>query len=201
MNIAIDIDGVLRDQTTALKNKYLEVYPEHKDLIKPVTAWGIHEFYPIGKEIYKLWFGEWCKECMEDAPIFDGALEFMQALKDAGHKVYLLTSQPIRTERYTLAWVDKHHIPHDGILFCSDKGLTRFDVLLADGEHNLKAFASCNALAVAFDQPWNQEWTGPRVKGATEKDKYEIFIRTVGMALHDKKMIEEALTHTVGEKL
>jgi 5'(3')-deoxyribonucleotidase len=178
MNIAIDIDGVLRDQTTALRKRYLKEFPEHADLVKPITAWGIHEFYPIGKEIYKLWFGPWAQDCFEFAQKFDGAGEMMEAVKMQGHKAYLLTSQVIRTEAFTVAWVDQHKIPHDGILFCHEKGLTRFDVLLDDGEHNLEAVSKVGTRAIAFDQPWNQGWQGERVVG-TIPEKYAQFLSLI----------------------
>jgi len=163
MNISLDIDGVLRDQVRTFTERYLKAYPEHRDLIKPVTAWDMHLFYPLGKEIYKKWFGEWVKDCMEDGYIYDGARDFVCSLREDGHRVFMLTSQPIRTERYTIAWIDKHDIPHDGILFLSQKGLAHFDVLLDDGEHNLEAVKGNGCTPVCFDQPWNQNWKGERV--------------------------------------
>jgi 5'(3')-deoxyribonucleotidase len=171
MNIGIDIDGVLRDQVQTFTNRYLLDYPEHKDLIKPVTDWDMHLFYPIGKEIYKKWFGPWVKDCMEDGIIYEGAVEFVQTLKGQGHKVYLVTSQPRGTERYTVAWVDKHKIEHDGILFCSNKRLVACDFLLDDGEHNLQSVDAFVTKPVCYDQPWNQKWDGLRV------DSYANFLR------------------------
>ena len=168
MNIGLDIDGVLRDQVRAFTECYLKHYPEHRDQIKPVTAWDMHLFYPLGKEIYKKWFGEWVKECMEDAEPYDGAVEFVKALKALGHKVYLVTNQPRGTERYTLAWIDRHQFEHDGVFFCSNKRLIGVDMLLDDGEHNLNAVDQFITTPVCFDQPWNQNWPMARVKSYDE---------------------------------
>ena len=177
MNLGIDCDGVLRDQVKAFTEKYLKEYPEHRNLVKPVTAWDMAQFYPLGKEIYKLWFGPWVKECMEDAPMFDGAKEFVAELRRRGHKVFVCTSQPMGTERHTIAWLDKHQIERDGIIFANQKGITHFDVLLDDGEHNLEAVSMNKTLPVCFDQPWNQNWRDARVCGKTEREKYESFLR------------------------
>jgi 5'(3')-deoxyribonucleotidase len=168
MNIGIDIDGVLRDQVQAFTNRYLRAYPDHRNLIKPVTSWDMHLFYPLGKEIYKLWFGEWCKDCMEDAIPYIGAVGFIGLLKEQGHKVYLVTSQPRGTEHFTLAWVDKYKFEHDGILFCSNKRLFAGDMLLDDGEHNLRAVDEFVTKPVCFDQPWNQGWDGMRVNSYSQ---------------------------------
>ena len=176
MKLALDLDDVLRDSLTPMINKFKAEYPELADQVKPITAWDLHQFFPIGKEIYRLWFGPWCQDCFEFGDIYDGVHEFIKALKNQGHMVYLLTSQPRGAEHYTLAWVDRHAIQHDGILFCHDKGVTRFDVLLDDGQHNLEAVAKNGTVPIAFDRPWNQEWGGLRVLGATEKDKYNEFL-------------------------
>lgn len=171
MTIAVDIDGVLRDFVSALIESYKKDFPGHE--VQPVTEWGLEKFFPIGKGIYSYAFTERRVEVFEKAKPYDKAKEFVAELRRRGHHVCLLTTQPRANEHLTLNWLVLMGIEYDSIVFSSRKDLFRFDVLLDDAEHNLRAVRSAGARAICFDRPWNQKWDGERVTS------YEEFLKLI----------------------
>ena len=171
MVIAVDVDGVLRDFITQLQIQYKIDHPDYEPV--PVTAWGLDQFFPIGRKIWNYAFYERGKEIFENAPAYFGALEFIHNLKKLNHTVIICTTQPIYNEEYTAAWLRKNGFEYDGIFFTKYKGLLKADILLDDAVHNLCEFAEEGGDAVCMDRPWNQEWDGPRVK------TYDEFLRMI----------------------
>jgi 5'(3')-deoxyribonucleotidase len=164
MNLAIDVDGVLRNFVAALTRQYLSDFPEHEARVQPVTEWGIDKFFPLGNDIYRYAFETRVEAIFTTAPAYPGAKDFIDDLKAAGHKVFIVTTQKIGTEKYTVQWLHSHHIDnYDGLIFTAHKELVRCDYLLDDGPHNLDAF-NLHGIAIAFDQPWNQKWEGCRAR-------------------------------------
>lgn len=172
MILKIDIDDVLRGWVESVRSHYRKDYPMHK--IKKVTAWGLEPFFPLGKNIYKYAFERRAKEILEEAKPLPGAVAFVKRLVKEGHKVILTTSQPVGLEQFTLNWIHKHKIPYHAIAFVHsgtgvDKSFVKGNVLLDDGEHNLKAERlSDTTIPICFDRPWNQGWQGLRVHSYDE---------------------------------
>ena len=162
MRVAIDIDGVLRDFTNAVKTVYLGEFPHHK--VEEITEWGIHKFYPIGEGIYDFVFKLHAEEIFTKAQAYRGAAAFMRVLKARKHEVWVVTSQPMGQEPFTLQWLRDNGIVYDSIAFTVNKPVVDCDIFLDDGTHNLTAIRDAGKFAVAFDRPWNSGWTGLRVK-------------------------------------
>lgn len=180
MIIALDIDNVGRNFTGALTREYIKDYPEHRDMLKPILRWGLDEFFPIGKRIYSYFNKERAYEIFERGHAYKGFVEFVHLLRARGHKVIFCTNQFPGTEKYTLRWIQVHRLDNDGICFLVNKALLRADILLDDGVHNLEDFERSGGVAVAFEQPWNEEWKGLRVTGKAEKERYDKFLEIVG---------------------
>ena len=162
MRLAIDIDGVLRDFCGALIAQYKIDFPGHR--VGFINQWELEHFFPIGKEIYEYAFNTRAQEIFEDADEFVGAMAFLKHLKEAGHHVALISSQPNTKIIHTVNWITAHGAVYDSLVFTWEKGLFNYDILLDDAEKNLKNARDNGRRAVCFDQPYNENWDGERVK-------------------------------------
>ena len=174
--IGIDVDGVLRDFSNSLRRVYHEVYPGH--WYNASTAWELHEVFEIGQGIYDFcWRSEYTADIFGKAEHYEGALEMMDELSEVAN-VTIVTSQPsVGARRATIEWLDRCELLGvSGGVFLEGT-LKRWhlplDCLLDDNEKNLEAAHRYGIRAVCMDRPWNQNWTGYRVK------TYDSFIEFV----------------------
>ena len=166
MRIGVDVDGVLRDFVGELLIQYSRDFPDHE--VQAITEWDLHNFFPIGKAVYTYAFDTRAKEIFEGADPYPGAYSAMIALKERGHEIVYVTTQPRGKEIHTLNWLLKHGFPYSGLVITAIKDIANCDVYIDDGPHNIKALREAGKLAVCFNQPWNRFVTGDRVKTLQE---------------------------------
>lgn len=163
--IGVDIDGVLRNFDGSLARVYKAHYPEH--VVREVSDWDIHKFYPIGDDIYRFAFEEHGNEILLEADPYQGAEWFIHELEGRGHRVIFVTTQPANLRHPTLSWLALNGFNDQQVCFLSDKGLARVDILLDDHIKNLRS-VKLDTIPVAFDRPWNSSWDGERVHSFTQ---------------------------------
>jgi len=167
--VGIDVDGVLRDLVAGLTSAYRYRYPDHE--VKPVTAWDLSEFFPIGAEIYDfMWNGETCWQTYMGALPYPGARLFVQKLCELDAvEVALVTCQPTENSRIvTLEWLRIHGFLGlaDDVFVVGDrawKWRICFNVLLDDNGETIEAGIVAGADAFCMDRPWNRGFDVPRV--------------------------------------
>ena len=161
MRIGVDVDGVPRDFVGSLQRQYAVDFPDH--VMSPVTQWDLHHFFPIGKAIYPYAFDTRAKEIFEGADPYPGAYAAMIALKERGHEIVYVTTQPRGKEVHTINWLLKHNFPYDGLVITGIKDIANCDVYIDDGPHNVKVLQATGKEVVIYDQPWNRLSLGDRV--------------------------------------
>lgn len=167
MTVSIDVDGVLRDFTGKTEEVYKKHYTNHQVITRDV--YDFSKWFPIGKKIYKFAFEDHVKEIMLEADAYPKASNFMRYLKNKGHKVIIVSSQPNENcEKYTIKWLQKNNIKHDEIHFTSNKEDINFDVHLDDSTEKLQKIQASGKIAVCFDRSWNKDWDGHRVHSYEE---------------------------------
>ena len=163
--VIIDVDGVLRDYVAPLNIVYRREYPTHD--ILPVTDWALEHFYPLGKGIYEFIDTRFADEILENAPAYPGAITALRDWEDR-FEIVIATSQPPEHRYPTLAWLGKHRVPASEVHITYEKQRVPGFALLDDYPVNLHKFEATGRLAVCMDRPWNQDYTGPRVKSVGE---------------------------------
>lgn len=160
--LKLDCDGVLRDCVTPLLNIYNNMY---NDNIKHsnITTWNMSEF--LGKNAtYPDFFNSFPKEIFQDGRLYDEkTVDILNRVKEF-YNIHIVTHQFKGLEVYTVKWLYNNKIPYDYLSFVKDKTQIKGDVLLDDAEHNLEDSCENNEIAVCFDQPWNKNWKGLRIK-------------------------------------
>ncbi len=163
--VLIDLDGVVRDFVGSLVRAYKRQYPHHE--ILPINSRRLEDFFPIGPDIYKFTEPGAIEKIIEDAPTYPGALEALNQWS-AEFDIIIVSAQPEISRSSTFIWVGKKGIPTSEVHITYDKSAIDGIALLDDFIDNLHKFKQTNRLAVCLDQPWNQEWNGPRVKSVSE---------------------------------
>lgn len=101
----------------------------------------------------------------------DGAVESIQGLASK-YDVHIVTARSavLPTSQVksfwqidTIIWLHDNDIPYRGLHFTKEKMLIP-GILIDDHVGNLKEAATFGHRAICFDQPWNQEWQGERVR-------------------------------------
>lgn len=173
VRVGLDVDGVIRNFAESLIEVYQQTYPMHE--VTPVEEWNeypLHNYFPVGKGIYKFFQHEKPYPIYMNAPMYSGAQQFFKALTDK-HEVTILSKQPNSiAETYTTSWLKVNKLHPGRLIYTNDKHKHLFDFVLEDCTDNLEAIThSCSAVAVCLDRPWNQDWKGLRVYN------YEEFLR------------------------
>lgn len=172
MRVGLDVDDVLLELTS----RWLELYNEKWDdnlERHDVRTWNINEFVrpECGKKIYDFL----TPSIYEGVEAVEGAVEFVQAIRDLGHiPVYVSSCVPPSKESAT-AWAKKGRLvelgialPSDEFIAGRDKSNAPVDFLLDDGLHNIEEFR--NGLAIIFDQPWNRHGLFPYSRARSYDD-------------------------------
>lgn len=163
--VLIDLDGVIRDFIEGLKIVYGREYPDH--VIKDVLSRDLHEFFPIGKDIYEFLKQKHGEEILLKAPPYPGAIEALRKWEDV-FDIVIVTAQPPEWRFATYSWIGNYSVPTNEIKIIYEKHTVPGYALLDDFTENLESFVQTNRLAVCMDQPWNKKWQGPRVKTVEE---------------------------------
>jgi 5'(3')-deoxyribonucleotidase len=165
--VGLDVDGVLRDFTGALRTRYALDHPTHK--VGRIDRWDFSGAFPIGNDIWDYIYKDRTRELFEDAPPLPGAKTITRWLKRQGHEIWIVTSQPRGIEHHTLTWLKKNGIIYDHIAFTDAKARIECHVLLDDAIRNLNGFRDSRyGISVCMDRPWDREWAGERVYNFTE---------------------------------
>lgn len=167
MKTEIDIDGVIRNFTGKLEEVYLRENPTHKILRRDV--YDLAHWFPIGKEIYKFAYEIHATEIYTKASLYPGGKNFLTKLAKMSEVIFV-THQPNKNLEYlTLEWIYKNELPHHDVIFTKDKSNFKGDYLLDDYTENLKRVDEMkSSRPICFNQPWNQDWKGQRVKSYNE---------------------------------
>ncbi len=160
IRVLVDLDGVVRDFVTGLKTVYQRHFPGHT--VQTITSRNLEAFFPIGEKIYRFMDETHADEILTSAPPYPGALEALTRWEQRFH-IVVVTAQPPRGRAPTYLWLGKHRVPTSEVHVRADKEAVPGFALLDDFDDNLERFARTGRLAVCLDQPWNQNWKGPRV--------------------------------------
>jgi uncharacterized HAD superfamily protein len=127
------------------------------------TSWAPYEDYGCTAEQWYevLAAGAVDGSLYHEEPLPD-AVSSLQALKDAGHSVHLVTARGllanghlIRT--HTIAWLENHGVPLDTLTFSKDKSIVRCDYFIDDNADNIASVCSVKGtMGFLVDRPYNQ---------------------------------------------
>jgi hypothetical protein len=127
------------------------------------TSWAPYDDYGIDKELWHETIADAVDVMYQSAP-FEGAVEQVTRLKEAGHTVHLVTARGalknghmIRAE--TALWAAAHEVPHDSLTFSTDKTVVRTDFFLDDNHGNWQSlWNDSDSTPYLLTKPWNSRY-------------------------------------------
>jgi 5'(3')-deoxyribonucleotidase len=163
--IAIDVDGVLRNNLGILvklyNNTYRNVYHKNLDMtVDDVKKFKVEESFPLIEEMVHIkpsdfFFHLHAKDVFLDAPAYTNIKECINRLKEVADVVIVTYQKDYTNKRYTLEWLEKNGIEPNGICFVRDKTLVHTDALIDDNDYNFLG-THCGT-AVLVTQPYNKD--------------------------------------------
>jgi len=185
---AIDIDETIRAFVNQLTKVYRRELSDPK--IEPnLTSYEMSTWFPFGGKIWDFVYKEHTNEIFEDAPLIEGALEMLIRLEAEGHEIQLVTAQPKTAIAPTINWIRKNKIPYSHIHFTTQKYRVFTNIFLDDCTENLISMfkRQPNALPIAIDRPWNQNWKRDRITKHSQIFDIIEMIKSFGkMDLHQR---------------
>ena len=167
--INLDCDGVLRDIVTPS----LAVYKKHYDLNsnlkkEDVIDYDLYKYMPKLEYLALDLFIPFAKEIFREAPPTEEELGYIVNRLMQKNKVNIVTYQLCpEAKEYTYEWLKDYKIPYNKLIFVDtleDRINTKADFLVDDFITNLNAAKESIQSPICYNQPYNQKWTGPRIK-------------------------------------
>lgn len=158
--VGVDVDDVLYGWFAAAHR--LSVAAGITGGVEP-TSWAPYEDYGCTQEAWHevLADGASTGDLYHDEPLPD-AISSLQALKDAGHTVHLVTARGQLANghlirEHTVRWIFNHQVPHDTLTFSHVKSIVRCDYFIDDNLDNIRDVTQSRTVGLLVDRPWNQE--------------------------------------------
>lgn len=137
MIIKIDVDGVIRNINETMCKMYNDLFDENLT-VEDMFDYDVEKVFNKIKEKLGMtavdYFFDWsARSIFLNSEPYAGVREAIQKLRDAGHKVVIVTWQfSLQNKYYTLLFFDKNKIPYDDICFTRDKWMIQGDWLIDD---------------------------------------------------------------------
>jgi 5'(3')-deoxyribonucleotidase len=156
--IAIDVDGVLRNNLGLMVDMYNELFNLGMT-VDDVKEFKTEMSFPlIEKELHvsasTYFFQQRAKELFLDAPAYPRVTEDIACLKEVADVVIITYQKNYTNKKYTLEWLEKYGIEPNGICFLRDKTIVHCDALIDDNDWNF--IGTHVNTSVLCTQPYNK---------------------------------------------
>lgn len=173
LTIAIDVDGVLRDNLQIMVDLY------NKEFQAQMTVDDIKDFrteitFPkieptTGKTASEWFFQDHSKEIFLNAKSFENVAEDIKHLKEVANIVIITYQKSFNNKWQTLAWLEANGIEYDGLIFMKDKTKLICDFLIDDNDWN---FIGSNAkTGILINAPYNKGKSLEKLKATGNCEK------------------------------
>jgi 5'-nucleotidase len=172
--IGVDLDGVVADYETRLREIAAEILDEDLKRFPPARTWSLLESgWPFQDEAHYL---EVHRQAVQEHGLFrrlspiPGASEALWRMSDAGVRIRIVTHRLVVNFAHaaavsdTVNWLDDKRIPYRDICFVRDKAEVGADLYVDDSPANIAALraAGGDAIAMVYNQLYNMHIPGLR---------------------------------------
>lgn len=175
MKFGFDIDDTLIDLRAHAFKLYNKILEKNIDIevFHALQRVEIHEPFGLSDEEGSVMWNSSLEDIyFTECPIFEGALETLLALQQAGHDIYYITSRPKQYSEKTREWMIAQGFPvKEGHFFCGmqdhEKVATikalELDVYVDDKPAVLETLQDVETKVILKNQSYNQHVTLPRL--------------------------------------
>lgn len=176
MTVAIDVDGVLRNNLQTMVDIYNKEFNDNKK-VEDIKDFRTEISFPkieseTGKTASYWLFQEHSKEMFLDAKPFDCVVDDIKRLREIADVVIITYQKTFINKKHTLEWLEENGVEYDGLMFIKDKTKLMCDYLVDDNDWN---FLGSNAVhGILIDAPYNE---GKSVQELKDKSNCESIVR------------------------
>lgn len=163
LEVAIDFDGVLFDQSPHVRDTFQDVHGIDPG---PAETWpaNLTEHPPIRDagldhedtwEVFRAVHND--PDRHREDPLDPHAADVLASLIEAGHTVDVVTARSIESKEPTRDFLDRNGIPHHELVM-DDHEKTSYDVLVDDLPQHVERAAQAGSLGLLRDQPYNRAY-------------------------------------------
>jgi len=168
MRLAVDLDGVVFDFVSNLRNYLVDHHGRIEHELPDAETW---DFFVDQWGITLDQFLEICAEGVDAGVIFrqgeplPGARDAINRLRANGHTIHFVTDRRFgaKSPHNTYDWLAEYDIGYDSLSFSHDKTIIDADILIEDRDRNYLAVeAHGKVIPVLMTRPWNLDLVGAR---------------------------------------
>mgnify|MGYP001341109416 CR=1 FL=1 len=167
MNVALDLDGTLVDLVEAVNRLTQDEPLGFRLSYRDWSSWNMADNLEIShEEFISLLDKAWKKYYLTMKPLEPALSDAIKILKNAGHKVQVLSNRNIGTHSEALMWLENNNIYYDSLTF-NHSGPSKLEYpldVLIDDNPNLVEYMNEYPEKVLYlrDQIWNQNVSCPK---------------------------------------
>jgi hypothetical protein len=172
LHVGYDFDGVLSSFHASV-NQWLKM--NGHDLKASQHHWNFWtEWGWSSRKFHKFWVDGVKAGVIFASKPYRGAIEGMNAVYDAGHRVHIITHRgwkeyPGLAEDLTASVLERDGAKYHSLTFSEDKTVIWTDMMVDDKPENYEALKSVGTDAYLLTRPWNKHVEGARrVRSAAE---------------------------------
>lgn len=163
LRVGFDLDGVCYNFADSLRRYLINagIRTEAEIPTGETKRWNFYEDWGFTLE-------EFLQHCHDGAdagyiftgPTRPGAVEAMNTLHDAGHKIFIVTdrafgSHPGISKLNTFDWLEGNGFRYHSVTFSADKTVIPTDVFIDDKLENYDALDATGTEVYLLNRPWN----------------------------------------------
>ena len=174
MRIGIDLDGVLVDVEEFLFDTGIKYfYDKNKTRNIKTDEYDIDKYFGVSREDADKFWADVIYSYIMLSPR-KHASEVISKLRNAGHKIYIITSRrgeggitQEEMEKYVKIWLEKNKIFYDELIFEFDNKVqackkNKIDLMIEDSPKNIESI-SLNIPVICYDARYNQMVKGDNI--------------------------------------
>lgn len=158
LTVGIDIDDVLFPWYDLAHSASVEAGITNG---KQATSWAPFNDYGCADQQWFDVLSDALHAGMYEADPIPGAVDAVREIADLGHSIHLVTARGLlahglEIKAATVAWVQAHDIPHDGLHFVNQKSLVRTDLSIDDHWRHIDDLRDHGTDTWLVDRPYNR---------------------------------------------
>jgi 5'-nucleotidase len=174
--LGVDLDAVCADYEGALRDSVVRRTGRDPAELAPQTTWDAYSEWGMSFAEFE----EAHRQAVLEDRIFremdplPGVSEALWQLSDEGVWIRIITHRLIFNGAHEVSaadtawWLDHHRIPYRDLCFIGDKPDVGAHVYVDDSPRNIVGLRAAGRTAIVFDQPYNRDLAGPRVRSWSE---------------------------------
>lgn len=170
--LGVDLDNVTANYTKGLRDFMVSKGHSPESMPEPTSYDFVESGWPfLDREDYlnnHIEFVE--KGGFLSLEVMENASKVLHKLVEEGVRIRVITHRLLRDNTYaqsisdTVRWLDHNNIPFHDFCAISEKSAVGVNLLLDDAPSNINSVREHGGYVAVFDQPYNRELDGPRVK-------------------------------------